>query len=76
MTSWKSLLLLSFIDLFLKGGIDVKATEANFFQSFLFFLILMSFLNLLFNYTRKERLQTNKDKIHLIYLLIFVTKVY
>ena len=37
MTSWKSLLLLSFIDLFLKGGIDVEATEANFFQIFFFF---------------------------------------
>ena len=40
--SWKFLLLLSFIDLFLNGEIDVKATEANFFQSS-FFLILMSF---------------------------------
>ena len=41
-----------------------------------FFLILMSFLNLLFNYTRKERLETNKDKIHFIPLLIFVSEVY
>ena len=72
-------MLLLFIDLFLKGGKDVKATEANFFQSF--FLLFLDFNVILISCLTtqgkaKGRLQTNKDKMHFIYFLVFVSEVY